>query len=149
MPRFSSHKRSAARSKLRIRASVPGAGMAVFEVAIVAPEDCCAFRRALPRHLRRADLFLAAERPFSVPFTGMVLCQPVVTSKPHPMARARACHRKFRQDRQTFRFAGDMSTLRIPNFQKDRKYGTLKYVRRDKSTTKLNFHDNCSLRSKQ
>ena len=102
MPRFSSHKRSAARSKLRIRASVPGAGMAVFEVAIVAPEDCCAFRRALPRHRRRADFFLVAERPFSVPFTGMVLCQPVVTSKPHPMARARACHRKFRQDRQTF-----------------------------------------------
>ena len=84
MRRFSSHKRSAARSNLRVRASVPGAGMAVFEAAIVAPEDCCDFRRALPRHRRRADFFLAAERPFSVPFTGMVLCQPVITSQAAP-----------------------------------------------------------------
>ena len=50
----------------------PGAGIAVFEVASVTPEGCCAFRRALPRLRRRADFFLAAERPLSVPFADMV-----------------------------------------------------------------------------
>ena len=81
MPRLSSHKRSAARSNLRVRASVPGAGIAGFEVAIVAPEACCAFRRALPRLRSPADFFLAAERPLSVRFADIVLRHLVSTSQ--------------------------------------------------------------------
>ena len=119
MPRFSSHKRSAARSNLRIRASVPGAGMAVFEAVIVAPEDCCAFRRALLRHRRRADFFLAAERPFSVPFTGMVLCEPVITSQAAPGGTSPRLPQKVPSGPPDFSGSPETCpTLRIPNFQK-------------------------------
>ena len=70
--------------------------MAVFEVAMVAPEDCCVFRLALPRRRRRrrAGLLLVAAWPFSVPFAGMVLRQPVSTSQAAPDGAGPRLHRR-------------------------------------------------------